>query len=117
MLETVSKEIVNQNTFLFHFMDKNQEELTPDQSDILRKFKTIDGSRHKMALRTNAIPKAVLVDLKISYPRDFYHPNVYELLDHNEILFQSFYNDKMGYSNANEYTKIAESNPTKIRGK
>jgi len=44
MLETISKEIVNKNTFLFHFMDKNQEELTPDQSETLRKFKTIDGS-------------------------------------------------------------------------
>jgi len=70
-----------------------------------------------MALRANAIPKAVLVDLKISYPQDFYHPNVYELLDLNEILFQSFYNDKMGYSNASEYSKITESNPTKIWGK
>ncbi len=116
MLETICKEIVTKNTFLFHFMDKDLEELTLDQSDALRKFKTVDGSQHKMALRTNAMPKAVLIDLKIIYPRDFYHPNVYELLDLNEIMFQSFYSDEMGYNKTNKYANIAETN-TSIGGK
>lgn len=117
MLKTKTKEILKKNTFFFQFMDEDHQELTPDQSVVLRKFKTVDGSKYKMALRSNAMPKSVQIDLKIIYPNDFYSPNIYELLDLNETMFKSFYNDNMGNSNVNEYTKMAESNKTKIRGK
>lgn len=117
MLETKTKEILKNNTFFFQFMDEDHKELSPDQSEALRKFKTLDGSKYKMALRSNAMPKSVQIDLKIIYPPDFYHPNIYELLDLNETMFQSFYNDQMNFSNANEYTELSESNSTKIRGK
>ena len=115
MLETKIKEIVNENTFLFQFMDEDHQELTPDQSAALRKFKTVDGSKYKMALRSNAMPKSVQIDLKIIYPPDFYHPNIYELLDLNETMFQSFYNDEMGSNK--EYSKITEHQTEKIKGK
>jgi hypothetical protein len=115
MLETKIKEIVNENTFLFQFMDEDHQEITPDQSAALRKFKTVDGSKYKMALRSNAMPKSVQIDLKIIYPPDFYHPNIYELLDLNETMFQSFYNDEM-VSNK-EYSKIPEHKTEKIKGK
>ena len=116
MLETKTKEILKDNTFFFQFLDEDKE-LNPDQSAALRKFKTVDGSKYKMALRSNAMPKSVQIDLKIIYPPDFYHPNIYELLDLNETMFESFYNDNMGNSNVTEYTKMSESNTTKIRGK
>ena len=115
MLETKTKEILNENTFFFRFMDEDHQELSPDQSAALRKFKTVDGSKYKMALRSNANPKSVQIDLKIIYPPEFYHPNIYELLDLNESLFQSFYNDNMG--SAKDYYKIPENKTEKIRGK
>lgn len=115
MLETKIKEILDKNTFLFRFMDEEHQELTPDQSAALRKFKTVDGSKYKMALRSNAVPKSVQIDLKIIYPPDFYHPNIYELLDLNETMFESFYNDNMG--SATDYSKITEHKTEKIKGK
>jgi hypothetical protein len=116
MIETKTKEIVKKNIFLFRFLDESHQELTPEESEALRKFKTVDGSKYKMALRSNAMPMAVQIDLKIIYPPDFYHPNIYELLDLNETLFQSFYNENMG-SAATDYSDIAEQTTEKIRGK
>jgi hypothetical protein len=115
MLETKTKEILGENTFFFRFMDEDHIELTPDQSVELRKFKTVDGSKYKMALRSNAVPKSVQIDLKIIYPPDFYHPNIYELLDLNETMFKSFYNDNM--VQATDYSKVTEQETEKIRGK
>jgi len=116
MLETICKEIVNENTFLFHFMDKEKQELSTDQADYIRNFKTLDESQHQLALRINAIPRAVLIDLKIEYPPDFYHPNIYELLDLNEKLFHSHYNESFEYSQTADYS-VAEANSSKIKGK
>jgi len=115
MLETKSKEILKENTFFFRFMDEEHSELTPDQSEALRKFKTLDGSKYKMALRSNANPKSIQIDLKIIYPQKFYHPNIYELLDLNETMFKSFYNDNM--VSATDYSKMTEQGTEKIRGK
>lgn len=115
MLETKTKEILKENTFFFRFMDEDYSELTPEQSVALRKFKTVDGSKYKMALRSNAMPKSVQIDLKIIYPPDFYHPNIYELLNLNERMFKSFYNDNM--VSATDYSQITEQETEKIRGK
>ena len=114
MLETKTKEILKENTFFFRFIDEDHSELTPDQSETLRKFKTVDGSKYKMALRSNATPKSVQIDLKIIYPPEFYHPNIYELLDLNETMFRSFYNDNM--VSATNYSKMTEQETEKIRG-
>jgi hypothetical protein len=115
MLETKTKEILKDNTFFFQFLDEDKE-LSPDQSAAIRKFKTVDGSKYKMALRSNAMPKSVQIDLKIIYPPDFYHPNIYELLDLNETMFQSFYNDNMD-SKATDYSTVANQKTEKINGK
>jgi hypothetical protein len=117
MLETICKKIVNKNTFLFHFIDKEQEELTEDQTDRIRQFKPVDESKHQIAIRMNAIPKAVIIDLKIKYPPDFYHPNVYELIDLNEKMFHGFYNEVLDYNQTTDYSKITESNKSTIKGK
>lgn len=97
-------------------MDEDHKELTPDQSAALRKFKTVDGSKYKMALRSNAMPQSIQIDLKIIYPPDFYHPNIYELLDLNETMFQTFYNEEMG-STTTDYSEITEHKTEKIKGK
>ena len=117
MLETISKEIVNENTFLFHFMDKEKQYLSTDQADYIRNFKTLDESQHQLAMRIHAIPQAVIIDLKIEYPSDFYHPNVYELLDINEKLFQSHYVESFEYSPTADYSEIPETNSSIIKGK
>ncbi|UTB33149.1 MAG: hypothetical protein NKF70_02420 [Methanobacterium sp. ERen5] len=116
MLETKTKEILKNNTFFFQFLDEDHKELSPDQSAALRKFKTVDGSKYKMDLRSNAMLKSVQIDLKIIYPPEFYHPNIYELLNLNETLFQSFYNDNMG-SESTDYSEIAKQKTEQIRGK
>jgi hypothetical protein len=109
MLETISKKILNENTFLFQFVDKSISELRQDQSDEIRNYETLDSSEYKMGLRINAIPKAVLIDIKIIYPPNFYHPNIYELLDLNEKMFHGFYNERMHYSKPVDYTEIVSS--------
>jgi hypothetical protein len=117
MLETICKEIVNENTFLFHFMDKEKKDLSKDQAEYIRNFKTLDESQHQLALRIHAIPHAVIIDVKIEYPSDFYHPNVYELLEINEKLLHSHYNESFKYSQAADYSEILETNSSKIKGK
>ncbi len=98
MLETVCKEIIDKNTFLIHFIDKNSDSISTDKSDELNLYETGDDSEIKMALRVNAIPPSVLIDVKITYPANFYNPNYYELLDNNEKRFQEFYNEIMNYN-------------------
>ena len=110
MLETIFKEIINKNTFLFHFIDKNSYRVTDDQSN-----KTDEDNEIKVAIRVSAIPPAISIDLKIKYPPNFYNPNYYELLNVNEKWFQDFYNEIMYYNqtvdfdetiNSKEYIKV-----------
>ena len=98
MLETVCKEIIAKNTFMIHFIDKNCDGISPDISNKIISYKTNDNSVIKMGLRVNAIPPSISVDVKIEYPRNFYNPNYYELLDTNEKQFQDFYNGIMDYN-------------------
>jgi hypothetical protein len=98
MLETVCKEIIDKNTFLIHFIDKECNEISSDKSNKIYQYKTGDDSEIKMGLRVNAIPPSVLIDIKIYYPPDFYNPNYYELLDVNEKKFQYYYNEIMNYN-------------------
>ena len=110
MLETVCKEIIDKNTFLIHFVDKNGDKIDSDLSNEINRYETEDGSEIMMALRSNAIPPSLSIDIKIKYPQDFYNPNYYELLDANEKRFQDFYNKIMDYNQTMDYTKITESN-------
>ena len=98
MLETIHKKIIDENIFLISFIDKNCNEIDSIKSNEITSYKTNDGSEIKMALRVNAVPPSILVDLKIKYPSNFYNPNNYELLDVNEKKFQDFYNEVMGYN-------------------
>lgn len=102
MLETVCKEIIAKNTFMIHFIDKDSDGITADLSNKIIGYDTTDDSIIKMALRVNAIPPSITIDVKIKYPSTFYNPNYYELLDANEKQFQDFYNGIMNY-NSMEY--------------
>lgn len=97
MLKTVCTEIIDKNTFLIHFSDKTKHNLNPDEMDKLRNYETVDDSQIKMAIRNNADPKSVYIDLRIIYPQHYYKPNFYELIEINEKRFQYFYNDLMNY--------------------
>ena len=98
MLETVCKEIITKNTFMIHFVDNARDEISSDISNKLTGYDTNDDSVIKMGLRVNAIPPSISIDLKIKYPKNFYNPNYYELLDANEKQFQDFYNNIMNYN-------------------
>ena len=69
MLETIRKEIIDQNTFVIHFIDKSTNKITPDQKNEIDKYSTVDGSDFKMGLRINSMPPSVLIDIKIKYPQ------------------------------------------------
>jgi hypothetical protein len=116
MLETICKEIIDKNTFLIHFIDKNRDSINADKSEELKLYKTDDDSEIKMALRVNAIPPSVLIDIKIKYPPNFYNPNYHELLDTNEKRFQVYYNEIMN-NNHLEYTETTESYTQESIGK
>ena len=119
MLETVCKEIIDKNTFLIHFIDKSIEGISTDKSTELNLYETGDDSDVRMAMRVTAIPRSVLIDIKIKYPPNFYNPNYYELLDFNEKSFQDYYNKIMDY-NPVDYNKILskeESHSKEIIGK
>ena len=105
MLETVCKEIINTNTFMIHFIDTAQDEISSDISHKITGYDTNDDSVVKMGLRVNAIPPSISIDVKIKYPSNFYNPNYYELLDANEKQFQDFYNNIMNY-NSIEYEML-----------
>jgi hypothetical protein len=90
MLETKCKEIIDKNTFLIHFIDKNTDTISLDQSNGITQYETMDNSEIKMGLRVNAISPSVLIDVKIKYPPNFYNPNYYELLDQNEKSFHQY---------------------------
>ena len=98
MLETVCKEIIDKNTFLIHFIDKECDGIGSDKSNKIYQYETGDDGEIKMGLRVNAIPPSIFIDIKIHYPPDFYNPNYYELLDVNEKKFQHFYNEIMNYN-------------------
>jgi len=98
MLETVCKEIITKNTFMIHFVDNARDEISSDISNEIIGYDTNDDSVIKMGLRVNAIPPSISIDLKIKYPKNFYNPNYYELLDANEKQFQDFYNNIMNYN-------------------
>ena len=119
MLETVCKEIIDKNTFLIHFIDKNIDSISTDNSNELNLYDTGDDSEVRMALRVTAIPRSVLIDIKIKYPPNFYNPNYYELLDFNEKSFQDYYNEIMDYNpiDYNEIMSNEESHPKETIGK
>ncbi|MFY9639212.1 MAG: hypothetical protein WAK14_10465 [Methanobacterium sp.] len=119
MLETVCKEILDKNTFLIHFIDKNIDSISTDKSNELNLYDTGDDSEVRMALRVTAIPRSVLIDIKIKYPPNFYNPNYYELLDFNEKSFQDYYNEIMDYNpvDYNEIMSKEESPSKEIIGK
>ena len=116
MLETICKEIIDKNTFLIHFIDKNSHSINADKSEELKLYETGDDSEIKMALRVNAIPPSVLIDVKIKYPPNFYNPNYYELLDTNEKGFQDYYNEII-YNNQIKYHETTESYTQESIGK
>jgi hypothetical protein len=120
MLETVSKEIIDQNTIFIHFIDEEIDGINTEQSEEIRKYKTEDDSEFLMALRVNAIPPSIRIDLKIKYSKNFYSPNFYDLMGLNIKRFQDFYNEIMNYNetmdyneliNSKESSKIRSSNP------
>jgi hypothetical protein len=118
MLETKCKEIIDKNTFIIHFIDKNTYAINPDQSHGIIQYETMDDSEIKMGLRVNAIPPSVLIDIKIKYPPNFYNPNYYELLDQNEKSFYQHYNEIMNYNQVMDYNEIIDSKePCRVRGK
>ncbi len=106
MLETIRKEIIDQNTFVIRFIDKSTSKITPDQTNEINKYTTLDGSDFRMGLRINAMPPSVIIDIKIQYPPNLYNPNYYELLDNNEKWFQNFYNKIMNYNQTMDYKEI-----------
>jgi hypothetical protein len=114
MLETVCKEIIDKNTFLIHFIDKDIDSISTDKSNELSLYETDDDGEVRIALRVTAIPRSVLIDIKITYPPNFYNPNYYELLDFNEKSFQDYYNEIMNY-NSVDYNEIMskEESPSK----
>jgi hypothetical protein len=116
MLETVCKEIINKNTFLIHFIDKNIDSISTDKSKELNLYETGDDGEVRMALRVSASPRSVLIDIKIKYPPNFYNPNYYELLDFNEKSFQDYYNEIMDYypMDYNEIISKEESHSNEI---
>ena len=119
MLETICKEIIDKNTFLIHFIDKNIDSISADKSNELNLYETGDDSEVKIALRVTAIPPSVLIDIKIKYPPSFYNPNYYELLDFNEKGFQDYYNKIMDYNHVdyNEIINKEESHSKETIGK
>jgi hypothetical protein len=117
MLETKSKEILNQNTFLIHFIDKTRDGISPEQSNEIRKYRTEDDCEFQMGLRVNAMPPSVLIDLKIRYPPNFYSPNTYDIMAINEKMFQDYYNEIMNYNEILDYNELIDSKEkSKIRG-
>ena len=119
MLETVCKEIIDKNTFLIHFIDKNIDSISADKSNKLNLYETDDDSEIRMALRVTAIPPSVLIDLKIKYPSNFYNPNYYEILDNNEKRFQEFYDEIMNHNqiDCNEIIDTEETHTKETIGK
>ena len=110
MLETECKEIIDKNTFLIHFIDKNSDKVDSELTNEINNYETGDESEIMTALRINAIPKAVSIDVKIKYPETFYNPNYYELLNVNEKWFLDFYNNSIMNSNKTmDYSEIADS--------
>ena len=116
MLETLCKELIDKNTFLIHFIDKDSDSISADKSEELKLYETDDDSEIKMAIRVNAIPPSVLIDIKLKYPPNFYNPNYHELLDNNEKRFQEFYNEIM-YSNQIDCNETCESYTKESIGK
>ena len=109
MLEKGYTEIIDKNKFLIHFIDKQKDKITPDQFDEIYNYQTDDGSEFKMAIRNNAMPKSILIDIKIEYPPSFYYPNYYERIDANEKRFQDFYNEIMNYNQTMYYKAVTKS--------
>jgi hypothetical protein len=106
MLETIRKEIKDQNTFIIRFIDKSTSKITPDQTNEINKYKTLDGSDFKMGLRINSMPPSIVIDIKIKYPPNLYNPNYHELLNNNEKWFQNFYNKIMNYNQSMDYKEV-----------
>lgn len=65
MLETVCKEIIDKNTFLIHFLDKNGDKIDSDLSNEINRYETEDDSEIMMALRSNAIPPSLILKSNI----------------------------------------------------
>jgi hypothetical protein len=117
MLETKCKEIIDKNTFVIHFIDKNTTKISQDQSNEIIKYQTVDDSEIKMGFRIKAIPSSVLIDLKIKYPSNFYNPNYYELLNLNEKWFHDYYNGVMNYNKTMDYNEIESKEPCRVNSK
>ena len=109
MLKKSCTEIIDKNKFLIHFIDKENERITPFQSDKIHNYDTVDDSKFKMGIRNTAMPKSILIDLIIEYPTDIYYPNFYALIDINEKRFQDFYNEIMSFGKIMSYGKETKS--------
>lgn len=109
MLKKSCTEIFDKNKFLIQFIDKENERITPVQSDKIHNYDTVDDSKFKMGIRNTAMPKSILIDLIIEYPTNIYYPNFYELVDINEKRFQDFYNEIMSYGKIMSYEKETKS--------
>jgi len=109
MLETKCKEIINKNTFLIHFIDKNINEITVDQTNKINHYKTDLDSEITTTISENPISPSLSIELKIKYPPNFYNLNYYELFDMNEESFQDFYNEIMDYNETMDYSDQIDS--------
>ncbi len=108
MIEIVCSKIINKNTFLIHFIDKQKDEINLDQSEKIHNYETVDGSEIKMGLRVNVMSKSVLIDVKIKYPPNSYNPNYHELIKSNQKRFQDFYNEIMNYNQTRDYHEVMD---------
>jgi hypothetical protein len=103
MLKKSCTELIDKNKFVIHFIDKENERITPVQLDKIHNYETVDDSKYRMGLRNTAMPKSILIDIIIEYPTNIYYPNFYELIDINEKRFQDFYNEIMSYNQTMDY--------------
>ena len=109
MLKKSCTELIDKNKFVIHFIDKENERITPVQLDKIHNYETVDDSQFKMSLRNAAMPKSILIDIVIIYPTNIYYPNFYELIDINEKRFQDFYNELMSYNQTMDYKAETKS--------
>lgn len=110
ILKTKCTEILNKNSFIIHFLDKNNE-IMSDQFDKILLYTTTDGSELKMNLENDIKEHSVSIDFKITFPSNYNHPNLYESIDNNQRGFLNHYNSIMNCNQPNcseslEFNKI-----------
>lgn len=92
ILEIKCTEILTKNSFIIHFLDKNRDDITSDQYNKILMYSTTDGSELKMDLENDITEHSVSIDIKITFPTTFRHPNLYESIDNNQRGFINYYN-------------------------